>query len=187
MPNNVLAEHDALFERLKVNRLGGTYPTMPNGSFVARAYVDATLQCGTPERITRSIHAQRWRLAAHRLRLGLDGLGNRSRGSRRASGSKGLCPLRRPRLGRRHSPRCDPTGLWRGYRCGGRLTRKQTTKQEPFRPCHCSTCSPNLSGKPNIRFMFCNACEAAPFKRLSNVTVTTARVPSQPICPICAP
>jgi hypothetical protein len=37
--------------------------------------------------------------------------------------------------------------------------------------------SPSLSSKPNIRLMFCTACEAAPFSRLSITETITARLP----------
>src|SRR5208283_5281674 len=36
-------------------------------------------------------------------------------------------------------------------------------------------CNPAFSSKPNIRFMFCTACPAAPFKRLSMHDTSTTR------------
>ncbi len=39
-------------------------------------------------------------------------------------------------------------------------------------------CSPSFSSKPNIRSMFCTACPAAPFRRLSRHETSTARSPS---------
>src|SRR6516225_87257 len=39
-------------------------------------------------------------------------------------------------------------------------------------------CSPSFSSKPNMRFMFCTACPAAPFRRLSRHETSTARWPS---------
>src|SRR6516165_7946110 len=39
-------------------------------------------------------------------------------------------------------------------------------------------CKPAFSSKPNIKFMFCTACPAAPFKRLSMHDTSTTREPS---------
>ena len=40
-------------------------------------------------------------------------------------------------------------------------------------------CNPSLSSHPYIRFMFCTACPAAPFSRLSRQETTTSRRPSR--------
>src|ERR1019366_8350863 len=55
----------------------------------------------------------------------------------------------------------------------------QFHKKNPrFAPSHYS--SPAASSSPNMMFMFCTACPAAPFTRLSMQLITTSRLPSLP-------
>ena len=80
-----------------------------------------------------------------------------------------------PRRRRARSPACVLRGTDREWSWRTCSTSSLVVERGPANFHDELHCNPSFSSKPNIRFMFCTACPAAPFRRLSRHETSTAR------------